>query len=353
MELGGAKAKSARGVLDNPLSAKALGKAAGRTAVAVGLSHFASPFAASRIAGILRRVGHKRAALLIGGVLGVMLGASFLVFALIIALVAAVLSVPGQIVDSIVEFFFGDDQKTAIECVAVEPLPARPGGYPLGYRHPATPTAGDFAPTAPTPPASGSPITSVPVIDGKPGAPPPGGVPIAEGAVTWPTPASGRAPAPIPPTGGDAPMTSGTTGHTPPASIGLNGKPTEKTRELLWGIPEGADARQAESWLLYALTHPSSDPLTEWNAFAARFAEELSAVGDGSGEDRAHTGETANSLDIVRRIDVTPYYEAHTLAAAVGIANLNRVGRLALTNEQRENLHSRVLSGCGLAEAPN
>lgn len=348
--------KGAGAVLERPTSVKAWGAAAGRSTVALSLSMFVTPVVASQIEEVLHTLGYKRIAIGAALVVAVSLWVNLMIILVVVALVASVASVPAQLVDSVVDFFFGSDPKTVIECAVVEPLPARPEGYPLGYR--------EEQPSVLAPPTeSGTPVTSyprlapqAPVIDGHPETAPPGSEPIPEDPATWatlaptytPQPSAAPTPATESEAPGDAPVDApapGATGYTPPKSIGEDGKPTPEVIALMRTVPKGADPRQAEAWMLYALAHPTDDPMRGWNDFAAAFARQLDALrGDGDAQ------ESASALDIVRGIDITPYYEAHTLAAAVSVLDLHRHQVVRMTADQESNLYTRVLSGCGFRQ---
>lgn len=337
--------KGSREVMESPLSAKAWSKAAARTGVAAGLSYFLTPVVGGRVEEMLHNFGYRKILLgVVACIVGVF-GTAFLGAMTVVAIVASVVSIPGQIVDSVIDFFFGDDPQVVIECVTVDPLPSRPGGYPAGYRAP----------------ESGAPITSLPplsapVVDGVVQPPTTGADTSREDPATWATLAPSYTPSPeqSPPAAEAVPVEA----YTPPPSLGSDGRPTPHSLSVMQGIPTGADARQAEAWVLYALTHPDTDPLREWNAFGKRFAEELSAlrdIGTIPGPDGVKMDVQAQSgaMDIVTRIDNAPYYEAHTLTAAAMLLEAARNKKVTLTPEQENNLYERVISGCGFTKVDN
>ena len=282
-------------VLDNPTSVKAWTVAGARTAIAAGLSAAGLGVMGKKVEELLHRIGYKRLAI---GLAVVMVLQAFIAgMVIIMAVVIAEETVlkPASIIASVAgklsSLFDGDQGSKDVKSVP-----------------------GHICKPVPKPRAAATPPTAVPAHDKS----------------------TTDAPAHAP----DA--------FTPPPAVDENGKLIPEAARLMTEVPHGAQALQAETWMLYVMSHPKDDPKSSWDAFAEVYNRALKVVADKkdrannrtpttttprTAPDRLDQRKIVTPVEIAMQIDPTTFYEPFELAAATMTASL------MLENEKEMNGH--------------
>lgn len=115
-------------------------------------------------------------------------------------------------------------------------------------------------------------------------------------------------------------------------------------------VPRNADPVRAETWLLYAMSHPDNDPRSGWDQFGDPFEKarlELRAPESDrtSGGDR-ELGRDSDPLALVMAIDDNPDYLPFVLPAATSVTALINDKKLMATSAQQESVIMRMLEAC-------
>lgn len=98
----------------------------------------------------------------------------------------------------------------------------------------------------------------------------------------------------------------------PLPALDTNGRMTPETARLMREVPRGAQVLQAETWMMYVMSHPKDDPLSNWNVFAVPYEKALHHI---SAVKSART-VAVTPIEIAMRIDPSASYDPFELAAA-------------------------------------
>lgn len=155
---------------------------------------------------------------------------------------------------------------------------------------------------------------------------------------------------------------------TPEPALDENGKLTPQTREKMQNIPHGADALQAESYLLYAMSHPADDANQDWHTFQGMFQAAKSYVlkeKDMSLPDAVKQlpkneqrkiiekrrddpdwEAQVTPMEIVMNIDPNGTYEPFSLASSTATVTLIAEKYLTASDKQTDYAMGRMMEAC-------
>lgn len=323
------EALKAENVPDSPKSVKAWTTSAARSAVAAGLAFFGMGTLSTKVGQIIHRIGYKRIVITVTALIAIQ---TLLVAAVIVSAIGAVTETatkPLSVIASLMDYVpgVGDDAE------ALKGVPDK------------------MCKAAPVPTSAAQPTSpAVPLPDDEPDR------------------VAGREDAPAEST--TMSPESSATGYTPPSAYDTDGKLTEETTALMNRIPRGTDAIEAESWLLYALSHPPTDSLvTDLSAYAARYRTEFTKIylerqrnsGGTPPRDDDSVPFKVEQTDKLLAAKVTPVevnsaidpltdYKPFTLAAATmtGSLTMEETRYLVFTEEEQSAVFGRITTGCGI-----
>jgi hypothetical protein len=291
-------------VLDKPRSAKAWGEMAART----GVAWILKPLGGKRSEKLIAKFGYARLAiaLMVTALLSVIATIGLLL--VVTEVVTSTLTKPAAIAQSVVDRILGrDPDDQGPEAVPDErmcaPVP-RPQPAVLDPESLPTPSTTTSAPSA----RSGSPNATT----------------------AAPTPET----------------------FTPNTPLDSEGHLTPESARLMRQVPRGADPVRVETWLLYALSHPTDDPRADWDRFGdayekARITVRSSATGATRSTSAAENTETdSDPLALIMVIDDNPDYLPFVLPASAITAAMIYDEQISPTPAQQEAVLGRMLSAC-------